>query len=150
MTKQGNLHRNRFFAMLLAVSFALGVAAPQPVLAYDATVITAPQNLEELRRADIAEVAKLPRFDGRDYGIITPVKDQGDSNLCWAYTAVNASEASILREGIDPNITKNTLSLSPRVVGYARFQRPADPLGNTEGSVDDSTKWADYHSILRS
>ncbi len=95
----------------------------------------APKTLEELRVSDLAEVAKLPRFDSRDYQIITPVKDQGSSDLCWAYASVSASEAAILRKGIDPKAANNTLSLSAENLGYARHNRGADPLGNTKGEI---------------
>ena len=88
----------------------------------------APQNLEELQAADPKDVAQLSKFDGRSYGIITPVRDQGDSNLCWAYASVNASEASILRQGIDPSATLDTLRFSPTHLGLHSLQpRPGSP-----------------------
>ena len=79
------------------------------------------------------ELAKMPKYDGRDYGIVTPVKDQGTTNLCWAYSSVAAAEASILKSGIDPTVTKDSLSLNPTAVAYRVFRRTADPLGNTGG-----------------
>ena len=33
----------------------------------------------------VAEIATRDKYDGRDYGIITPVKDQGNS--CLLYTS---------------------------------------------------------------
>lgn len=88
---------------------------------------------EELRNADISELAAQPKFDAREYGIITPVRDQGSTSLCWAYSAASASEASILRSGIDKN--SNPFFLSPQQIGYARNNRGADPLGNTVGET---------------
>nr|QGT51007.1 hypothetical protein Firmicute1046_0830 [uncultured Firmicutes bacterium] len=106
---------------------------------------SAPQTLAELRVSDPTEVARLPRFDSRDYGIITPVKDQKDSDLCWAYSAISASEAAILREGIDPSATKDTLSLSAEGLGYLRHNRAADPLKNTLGEITEhAANW--YHT----
>ncbi len=90
-----------------------------------------PQTLEQLRQADEKDIAALSTYDSRDYGIVTPVKDQSDSNLCWAYASVAASEVSILRSGIASNATKDNLSLSPEALGYSRYYRPADPFGNT-------------------
>lgn len=95
----------------------------------------APQTLAELRTADPAEVAKISRFDSRNYGIVPPVKDQGYSNICWCYAAINASETSILRSGIDPTATTDNLRLSPEVLAQARHNRGADPLGNTKGET---------------
>lgn len=40
-----------------------------------------------------------PRYDSRDYHLITKVKNQGNSNLCWAFAAVGALETSYLRYG---------------------------------------------------
>ena len=79
------------------------------------------------------KIAAMPKYDGRDYGIITPVKDQGDSNLCWAYSSVAASEASILKCGTDPDTDKDKLSLNPVAAAYRVFNRGSDPLGNTGG-----------------
>lgn len=71
-------------------------------------------------------IAKAPKFDPRNE--LTPVKDQGDTNLCWAYSATNASEANILKQGIG---NKDTLRLNPQALAYRKYVRSADPLGNT-------------------
>ena len=100
---------------------------------------------EEPRRSDAAEIAALPSFDSRAEGQVTPVRDQGDSNLCWAYASVSASETSILRSGVDPTVTKENLSLSPEALGYARYDRPQDPLGNAKPVTDPAgSDW--YHA----
>lgn len=78
---------------------------------------------------DSAEnISGLPKFDPRDE--LTPVKDQGSTNLCWAYSAINASEASILKHGIG---TKDTLRLNPSALAYRKYVRGSDPLGNNAG-----------------
>ena len=38
-------------------------------------------------------------YNSRDYNLITKAKHQGNSNLCWAFSAVGALEASYLRYG---------------------------------------------------
>lgn len=78
------------------------------------------------------EIVKMSKYDGRDYGIITPVKDQGASNLCWAYSSIAASEASILRQNI-AGAEKDSLSLNPVAAAYRSFRRESDPLSNTDG-----------------
>lgn len=95
----------------------------------------APQTLAELRAADPAEVAKISRFDSRDYGIVPPVKDQGGSNICWCYAPITVSEISIHRSGIDSQTNSDTLRLSPEVLAQVRHSRGADPLGNTLGET---------------
>lgn len=94
--------------------------------------------LSKLQNADIETIAAQPKYDSRDYGIVTPVRDQGYTSLCWAYSTANASETSILRRGIDKNASVGTLSLSPQQIGYARNNRGADPLGNTQGEHTSS------------
>lgn len=90
---------------------------------------------------NIEETARMPKFDSRDYGVVTAVRDQGYTSLCWAYSAVNASETSILRLKTDKNIDMKNLSLSPLQIGYARHTRGADPLGNTTGENTNTTDW---------
>ncbi len=92
----------------------------------------APKSLDELRSANDAavdELAKLPRFDGRDYGIVTPVRSQ-IGNICWAYAVTGAAETSVLREGIDPNVSFASLDLNDRNLACACLNPALDPLGN--------------------
>lgn len=75
--------------------------------------------------------AEMPSYDGRDFGIITPVRDQGNTTLCWAYSAINAAEASLLKSGLAKGKTDRMSILSPTQLGYAYHNRGVDPLGNT-------------------
>lgn len=86
-----------------------------------------------------SEIWQLSSYDSRDYGLVTSVKDQGSSSLCWAYSAISACETSILKSGIDDNSSKDTLSLSPISIGYGRYNRPADPLNNVVGEASGNS-----------
>ena len=97
-------------------------------------------DLNWLNSQAVEDIAALPSFDSRNYGIVTPVKDQGGTNICWAYASINASETSILKSGIDKSLTEDSLRLSPVAVAYSRFKRESDPLGNTGGDYSS----ADY------
>lgn len=80
---------------------------------------------------DLETIAQAPKFDPRNE--LTPIKDQGDTNLCWAYSATNASEANIIKQGIG---NKDTLRLNPQALAYRKYARNADPLGNTSQCYD--------------
>lgn len=100
----------------------------------------APKSLGELQTASDSQLdawTKLSKFDGREYDYITPERNQGGKLICWAYTAIGAVEASILRKGIDPSVTKNTLNLDEIVAAYVRHNRDGtnDPLFNTSNDT---------------
>lgn len=81
------------------------------------------------------EIVAMTEYDGRNYGLVTPVKSQGDTNLCWAYSSVSASETSILKSGINGNVTSETLNLNPIAAAYRMQRRQSDPLNNTDGEL---------------
>lgn len=85
--------------------------------------------------SDINEIIQLDNFDPRVE--LTPVQDQGNSNLCWAYSTINASEASILKNRLT---NKDTLKLNSKALAYRRFYRNTDPLGNNQ-SYSKPTDW---------
>ena len=58
----------------------------------------------------------------------------------------------ILKSGIDPTVTKDTLSLNPMAAAYRVFKRESDPLGNTDGdwqSVNYLTQSGDPLKIAK-
>lgn len=121
-----HLMKNRVIS-LIVVTVLLMLSVMPSISAKQATIPTA------------EEIMQMSVYDGREYGIVTPVKDQGTSNLCWAYSSIAASETSILRLGIDPDVDKNSLSFNPVAAAYRIYRRESDPLGNTNGdwqSVD--------------
>lgn len=87
-----------------------------------------PETLEELRNSDPNELAKLSVFDSRKYNIITSVKDQGSSNLCWSYTMMAVSEASILRQGLWDTNVNGELDLNEHNNAFVTL--------NNDGSID--------------
>lgn len=107
----------------------------------------APADLAELQSAQSEQLdywAKtLTSFDGRQYGYITREKNQGGDGTCWAYAAIGATEASILREGIDPSVNRETLDLDESIAAYARYNNDGshDPLNLTFNDTYSSDKW---------
>ena len=40
-------------------------------------------------------------YDSRDYGYITPVRDQGSYNTCWTFSTAAACEAYMIKHGVE-------------------------------------------------
>ena len=113
--------------LLLSATLSMSLAAVGNASSPSAFVGSASANFHD----SAEQIAGLSKFDPRDE--LTPVKDQGDTNLCWAYSAINASEAAILKQRLG---TKETLRLNPQALAYRKYVRNTDPLGNN----------ASYHS----
>ena len=68
-----------------------------------------------LRANTRAPKPQLPAsYDSRDYGYITPVKDQGDDGLCQVFGAIACIEASLVKNGL----ADNTVDLSERHLAW--------------------------------
>lgn len=107
----------------------------------------APSDLNELRNSDGAQLdgwaKSLKSFDGREFGYITPEKNQGGLGICWAYAAIGAMEAGILREGFDPGASRDNLDLDELIAAYVRYNRNGkhDPLYLTTNDTYSLENW---------
>lgn len=124
---------------LCDASVSAYAAEPSAVYA-PAVTDAAPDNLQQLQTASAEQLdawVKLPEFDGRTYGYITPERNQGGKSICWAYAAIGAVEAGILREGVDPDATKDNLDLDEIAAAYVRYNRDGtrDPLNLTNNDT---------------
>ncbi len=89
---------------------------------------------EVLMATDIPE-----KYDMRDYGYITSVKNQNPYGLCWAFSTIACIESNLIMNGY----ADSSIDLSEKHLGYFSFANVADKLGNTVGdstSIIDKSK----------
>ena len=122
--------------------------------AKQAPSVVLPTTLEDLRKLTPDQIASVPKYDGRNYGIVTDIERQS-LPICWAYSLAAVSETSILREGglIDPSITNKTLDFAQLNIDKVTNIRTMadDKLGlNAYDTYNNGTgKGADYINAAR-
>ncbi len=91
------------------------------VLENKSRTTTDTKDLATLQKTDPTEIAKLSKYDSRDYGIVTPVKDQANPGIGWAYVGSSTAETNILRLGLATD--KSKVDFSPQYLDYATNKR---------------------------
>lgn len=86
------------------------------------------------------------RSDKQPWAANIRVKNQGGSQLCWAFSTSTIAEYSYAKELYDAtgNVV-NIDEISPAHLGQFLYNRINDPLGNTQGddnNITNGTHWA--------
>ncbi|MBR4905366.1 MAG: hypothetical protein IKZ44_00750 [Clostridia bacterium] len=92
--------------------------------------------------------ANLPAaYDSRDYGYITPVKNQGDHNTCWTFGAAACCEAYMIKYGVhvgeNGQVADQNLNLSEYHLAYYTYTDAYDAEGMLTG---DKTYFLSSHA----
>lgn len=72
-------------------------------------------------------------YNSRELGQVTSVKNQENTELCWAFGLTSLGETSLIKQGL----AKNNIDFSEKHLGYFVYNRQNDILDNTKG---DRTK----------
>ncbi|MGN0482378.1 MAG: lectin like domain-containing protein [Lachnospiraceae bacterium] len=83
-------------------------------------------------------VAGMERYDAREDGIITSVKEQGEHNVCWAFSAISLAETSLIKNQTVINGKKATLQntdLSEYQLAYFTYHHGEDPEQMTKNDA---------------
>ncbi|MCH5165060.1 MAG: hypothetical protein J1G01_01500 [Clostridiales bacterium] len=96
-------------------------------------------SLDMLRHVPVNQIADWPQYNSRDYDIVTSVKNQGKTNLCWVYGSLAAMETNILRQGLT-EMTKDALDLDEEEFAKAASGKWDDPLNIAD---DDNNQKSD-------
>lgn len=70
------------------------------------------------------------RFDTREMGLVTEVKNQHPFGICWAFGMASILETSLLAQN------RGTMDLSEEHLAYFFTNRENDPLNNTAGDYN--------------
>lgn len=110
-----------------------------PPLTYQSIGFTFPSQNHTNSRLRSGVASSIVRYDPREIGMVTSVKDQKETGLCWAFTSVAMAEIAALKN----KYVNNTVDFSENHLGYFFYNRQPDVLRGTEGDYN-SARVADY------
>ena len=153
-------HLSKTLALLLVLAMVMGML-PTAFAAQRSTEAEAPgmkatgllpsilrgDTQPQEKRASETRDALPTSYDSRDYGYITPVRNQGDYNTCWAFGTAASCEAYMIKHGV--HVGENgpkadlSLNLSEFHLAYYTYTDAYDAEGMLTG---DKTYFLGSHS----
>lgn len=134
----------------LAIAFVFiifGFMHSQNVYAEDMMGHPVMENVLDIPEINEGEDSTLPRYgasyprryDPRESGKVTSIKDQGSYNTCWAFSIISSIESNLIKKGI----ADNTIDLSENHLTYYFYNRKADSLKYTNNDKNTAVrdKW---------
>ena len=98
----------------LVIVYGVDLKAQEFGLGYEPDDWPIPTKTAKPKRALLssAQNAVLPsKYDSRDYGLVTPVKNQGSYGTCWTFSSICSLEASIIKAGYPvPDLSEHNLA----------------------------------------
>lgn len=93
--------------------------------------------------ARASDMSQVRRFDLREEGLVTSVKNQVIDGPCWAFSAIAMAESAMIGQGMGPEP-----DFSEEHLAYFFYNRQNDPLGNTLGDKNTAS-WTgnNYKSV---
>ena len=126
--------KKRVFSILLALALIISTLCTMPAKAAEVTDISDYYNL-------VAELVdgsnSLPaKFDLRDYGLVTPARNQGKTNTCYVHATLAALESNALIKGY------GQYNLSERYLAWCskHIINTSNKMINDEGVVTSETR----------
>ena len=108
---------------------AFGASAGQTGLVPDDTPAISIYEPGTVSDLDLLSQDALPaKYDSRDRGYVSEVRDQSPFGTCWAFATIAAMESSLLAKG-----QVSLSDLSERHLAYFTYHSQPDALGNTTG-----------------
>ncbi|MBQ9278519.1 MAG: hypothetical protein IJ224_07780 [Lachnospiraceae bacterium] len=97
---------------------------------------------EDFHGDDLLQAIDISKYDSRNYGYITSVKNQSPYQTCWAFAALGSGEASMIKQGYaslsdEPDYSEYQLA-------YFLYHDKQDPLHNIDNDrviINSSTDY---------
>lgn len=82
-------------------------------------------------RGNTTDAKYDPREDADNF--ITPVRDQGSSDLCWAFGTLGVLESNLKKNGVESDLSEMHMAHATTIAGdnltYGFYDRPAPSMG---------------------